>query len=69
MGRSGLPSSAGAGVDSFGFSAAFGFAFALANDLKMSDFSLFRLGLESAFLNVGADRPDVVFSEAFPPFS
>lgn len=36
-----LPSCAGAGVDSFDFAASFGFAFAFANDLKMSPAVLF----------------------------
>lgn len=67
-----LPSSAGAGVDSFDFSASFGLGgFVFAKDLKRSDFSRLRFDFESDFFNVlvvvaawGVDRADVLFSEA-----
>lgn len=70
-----MPSSTGAGVDSFDLSASFGFAFAFANDLKMSlvALSFFAPDFESCFLRVGGpadgwgvERPDALSSEALP---
>ena len=70
-----MPSSTGAGVDSFDLSASFGFDFAFANDLKMSlvALSFFAPDFESCFLRVvgsadgwGVERPDALSSEALP---
>ena len=59
-------------MDSFDF-VSFGFAFALAKDLKMSDLSRLRLAVEPDFLRVlvsdagcGVDLPDVLPSDVLP---
>jgi hypothetical protein len=69
------PSSTGAGVDSFDFSASFGFDLAFANDLNMSPavLSFFAPDFESVLLSVlefaegwGVERPEVLSSDALP---
>ena len=70
------PSSTGAGVDSFDFAASLGFAFAFANDLKISPAVLFFEPtdlVESDLFRVlgtaagwGVVRPDVLSSDALP---
>jgi hypothetical protein len=69
------PSSIGAGVDSFDFSASFAFGLAFANDLNKSLVALSFLApdFESLLLSVvepaegcGVERPDVLSSDALP---
>jgi hypothetical protein len=71
-----LPSSTGAGVDSFDFATSLGFALAFANDLKISPAVLFfvpadfvesdLLSVAGAAVDWGVDRPDAFSSEALP---
>lgn len=71
-----LPSSTGAGVDSFDFAASLGFAFAFAKDLKISPAVLCFVPtdfVESDLFKVaegatvwGVDRPDALSSDTLP---